>query len=309
MIRREPIDQRDLHLARRPRDLFLAHAFLGDLPDLGHERLLDGLEGDTRSYAGGRVEHAGVGHFPVAAVGVERELLVVDQRAVEPARTTAGQDLTRHVEGLAVVVSGRGCVPAGEEQRKVRLVVHVGASLAALLDDRRRVARNHRRARQTPERALDLREGRRGLEVPDDHEGQVVGGIVGVEESATGVHAHLLDVGPPSDHGPAIGMGLPDQRGESLEATAVGGVLGPQAALFQDDLALAREALLVDDEVEEALGLKVDHEGQRLRGHIFVVDGDVAARVGVDPAAALVDELGVDFLPDILRSTKHHVLE
>ena len=200
-------------------------------------------------------------------------------------------------------------MPAREEERELRVEIDVGAPLASLRNHRGRVARQRGRARQTAEGALDVREGRLGLEVADDHEGQVVRGVVGVEESLAGFDRHLLDVAAPADHRPAIGMGLPDQGRERFEAATVGRVLGPQPPLLEDHFALALERLVVDHEIEEALGLEVDHEGQRLRGHVLVVDRHVTARIGVDPATALVDELGMDFLADVLRPLEHHVLE
>src|SRR5690606_40177158 len=55
----------------------------------------------------------------VAADGVEGLLLLVHEGAVEPARPTAREDQTRHVERLAVGVTRRRRVPTRHQDRRL----------------------------------------------------------------------------------------------------------------------------------------------------------------------------------------------
>ena len=165
------------------------------------------------------------------------------------------------VERLAVGVAGRRRVPAREEQREVRFVVHRGAARAVLGHDGGGVPGDRGRLGQPAEGPLDPSQGLVAIEVPDDDQRQVVGRIVGVEERAAGLDRDLLDVASPPDHGPPVGMGLPDQRRERLETPTVGRVLRAEPALLEHDLALARERAFRDVEVQEALGFEVEHQG------------------------------------------------
>ena len=59
----------------------------------------------------------------------------------------------------------------------------------------------------------------------------------------------------------------------------------------------------------QPFGLELDHERQAVGRDVGVVDGHVVGRVGVHPAAALVDHAVVRFGRQPIGAAEHHVLE
>jgi hypothetical protein len=217
------------------------------------EQALDVFDLRVRAHRREGVEDARVGQLPVGALGRQRLLRVVHETSIQTARAPPRQDLAGDVERLGVRVPGGRRVPGSREQRAAHVHVDDLSALAALLGLAGRIARDRVLRLETAERAADVRQGLLGIEVADDRDPQIVGRIVGPEETATDLDRGRLDVAAPADHRCAVGVRGERQRHQRLEGAPLRIVLAAQAALLEHHLAFAVERLLADVEVRDPL--------------------------------------------------------
>ena len=147
-----------------------------------------------------------------------------------------------------------------------------------------------------------------GLEVADDHDRRVVRSVVRAVVLAEGFPRHLLDVAPPPDDRPVIGMRLDRRRGHRLAQERVGIVLAA-LQLAPHHRHLGVEVGLVDPAVEHPVGLELDGELEAVGRQRLEVAGPVVERVGVE-AGPVQEERAGDLAQAIpLGPLEHHVLE
>ena len=101
-----------------------------------------------------------------------------------------------------------------------------------------------------------------------------------------------LDVLHPADDGLPVGVRLEGEGADLLAEEAARIVLGPRAALLDDDLALGGDLLGIEQEVLHPIGLEVQHEVELVGGDVDEVRGHVLRGEGVVLAAVLLDEPG-----------------
>ena len=98
-------------------------------------------------------------------------------------------------------------------------------------------------------------------------------------------------VGHEADGVPAVGAALVGVEVERLVHRALDVVVDAEPALLHDDAALLLEVLRRDREVPHAIGLEVEHDGQRLAREVVQVGREVARGVAVRGAAVALDEV------------------
>ena len=143
-----------------------------------------------------------------------------------------------------------------------------------------------------------------GLEVSDEHRGEVVGGVVGGEESIGLAPVDRLDVGRPADDRVVVRNRSPEHGVELF--LELGGRIGFDAhsTLLPDDVALGVE--LAKDRVEKAVRLHPEPQLELVGRHVGKVEREVVrgARVqtraplgGIDLLVLVLDDqLAVSFL-------------
>ena len=254
-------------------------------------------------------EEVGVDAPGVVRLDGGRHLVAADEVLVQPRALASREQPLDDVERRAVGVERPGRMIADHHSGELRVLPHHHPPLAVL----RRLGRVDRERRppprDRPEVALDQPEGVLGVDVAREHEGGVVGRIVGLEVGARLVEGDVLDVGHEADDVPAVGAldeGLEVQR---LVHHAPHLVVDAQAALLHDDAALLLEVLLGDGEVRHPVALEVEHDGQRLAREVVQVRGVVARRVAVGGAAVSLDQVVENAGTELPPAVEHHVLE
>ena len=243
-----------------------------------------------------------------------RDRVVVDQRAVQPARPLARQRVGQHLElGVAVAVHRRR-VPGEHHLAELGQRIVGDHNLGGLHHRHRH--RHHpglRAHRQRAEPLADQLLAGGELEVARYRQGRVGRHVPGPEEPLDVVERGRLQVLVLADRRVAIGMPLGIQRrGLGEQRLAVRHVVDALAALVAHDIDLVVEAALVDqvEQPAHAVALEPQRRLELVRRHHFKVVGAIGVGRAVDVLGPDVpQDLEVLVLADVLRALEHHVLE
>ena len=259
------------------------------------------------------LKHRAEGQRVLLRADVLRDLLVVDQPLVQPARFAAAEDRRRDIRvGVARLVDRRG----DPREIDARQLDAVGDDLAPLLRDLgsdRRDRRHRRAALQRPEVLGDERLRLRLVEVADDGEAGVVRRVVQLEEAFHIVQLRRLDVLMGADHVGVVGMVRRKQRlRDGFVRDAVRPILHALPPLVAHDVLLVRELRRVElvEQIPHAVGLQPQGELELIRRQRLEVVGAVEIGRAVDVAGAGgFEELEMRVGRHVLRALEHHVLE
>jgi hypothetical protein len=162
----------------------------------------------------------------------------------------------------------------------------------------------HRRRRWLTRNAgeilLHLFERRPGIDVADDRDDRIVGGIVHLEEVGHVLHSSGAQIG----HGPDDGMRIRVIRvgglGKDVTDLSVRNVVHTEPTLFLDGVDLILEIVRRDRERPHSIGLEEQREGDLICRQRFVVECAILVRRAIHAAAIHEHQIGVFSLPDIL---------
>ncbi len=244
---------------------------------------------------------------------VLRDLLLVDELLIQPARAAAAENLGGDVRlGIAGLEDGR------REPRHVhaRELDAIRDDLAPLHGDLRRLhvdGRHRRAALQRPEVLFDQLLRLRGIEVADDGDARVVGRVIALEELLGVVEPRRLDVGVRSDDVGVVRMiRRIEHVHELLLRVAVRAVLDALPPLVAHDVLLVGELLAVDrvEQVAHPVGFNPQRELEPVRRDRLEVVRPVVVGGAVDARRARAFEhLEVRVLRRVFRPLEHQVLE
>ena len=142
-----------------------------------------------------------------------------------------------------------------------------------------------------------------------DDDDSVVGRIVALVEGERILARELRHLVHPADDGDAVGMVLIERRRHLLGEDVGGIVLGARAALLEDHLALGPHLLLVELEIEHAVGLHRHDRLEAVLGDALEVARHVVAGEGIVLATHARDLAGEGAGRDLVRRLEHQVLE
>ncbi len=269
--------------------------------------------------AGGRgrdhEERAGRLQPEVERVYVGCDLLVADERLVEPRRLTAGEHVAEHVDLRLVLLEVGGRRIDHVDARRRDAVAHRDALLEVERGGEDVGPLERRARRNRSEVLLDERSRLRGVEVADDRERRVVRRVVGSEELLHVVERCGREVLHRPDDGVRVGVAVGEQVLEDdRERPAVRLVLAlPLLVLY--DVALIVE-LLDRQRVEQerhTIGLEPQGVLERLARNGLEVVRAVVVRRSVDAPRAEVRASALGerqvLALHVLRALEHHVLE
>ena len=223
-------------------------------------------------------EEAGVFAGLLGSLGLGGELRTEHQTFVESAGAgvqQSRQDFQRVGIGVA---KGDGVPPDFRQRIGLRLSVH------ALLGDLRHFHAEHRRwilraARDATQILLGELGGLVGVEIADEHGGEILRGVVGGVEVLRLRHADLRHVKRPADDRPVVVAGLPEERVELLLRLAQRRGFRAQPALFHHHVTLGVE--LPEDRPQQPLAFHPHPQLQLVRRHGDEVASHVLAGEGV----------------------------
>ena len=147
-----------------------------------------------------------------------------------------------------------------------------------------------------------------GRDVTDDDRDRVAGAVVRPVVLVDGVPGHVLDVAPPADHRPVVGMGLEGHRHHGLPQEPSGAVLAAlQLAPHHGHLGV--QVRLVDPAVDHPVGLDPHGELEPVGGDRRVVVRPVVVGARVESGAVEGQGPGDLAQPVLPRPLEEHVLE
>ena len=287
----------------------------GGVAQAGDFGLQRGLAGFGRL----AVSHDGVGGQVAGLLGevgvgadLGRDLLIIDQRAIEAARFAGGQHPVQHGQGGAVGVTIGHGVPGQNHggQGHVRRVIGGGARAGrlGLLD----VIDRHGRRRALQRGEILVHPGvQLGLiEVARHDQHGVVGPVVGGVEAQHVVQGRGVQFLDRADAGAAIGVVLIDGLGrEQAEQTAIGAGQNALAVFLLHHVALGGEGRLIDHQRAHAVGLGEEDALQVVGGDHLVIGGDVVGGEGVVHAADVLGQTVEGLGRHVLGGLEQQVLE
>ena len=245
-------------------------------------------------------------------IDLRGDLLVVDQRVIEPRRFAGRQDGVQHLQGGRIRIGRLGPQPGDRHgrQRDIGAIALIDAgALARRLDDGDapdRLGGGLQRAQVLVDPGAQLG----FVEVADHDQGGVVGPVIGVVEGPHIVDGRRVQLLDRTDARPMIGMGRVGRlRHIEAEQPPIGRGQHPLAQLLLDHVAFGFEICLVDHQRAHPLALRPDQPLQVAGRNHLVVVGEVVVGGGVvDPAHILgqpVKALG----RQVAGGLEHHVLE
>jgi hypothetical protein len=283
-----------------------------NLLDLGEQRALGVFGALARREDGEEVEEAHVLLQIQPRLRGLRDLLLVNERAVEARRLAGREDHFGDLQSGDVVVRLR----RREEREGDSGQRHAGRVLdGAHLGRSRRLLRRHARERPVgfrhrAEILVDPAVELFVVEVADDDERRVVGAIkIGVKLP------HVFERGgvqvlDAADAGPPVGVRSEGLRVEQqVEEAAVRGREHALAVLLLHHVALGLEGRVVNDERTHPLGLGPQQRLRVVRGDDLPVDRHVVAGRGVVDAAHVLGQAIHHLRLHVLRRLEHEVLE
>ena len=145
--------------------------------------------------------------------------------------------------------------------------------------------------------------------VAGNDENGVVGRVEAPVEGERLLAIELLDLVPPADHRPAVGM-VEVERGVHLLAQPRAGIVGdPHVLLFQHHLELRPHRLVGQHQSGHAVGLELHHGCELVARHALEIAGVVGGGEGVLLAADGRHHLGEAPGWILLRALEQQVLE
>ena len=231
----------------------------------------DGVDGEQAGVlVAGEIAHA---------LGVGGDLLVANQAAVEAGGSAVGEHIGDGVVDGVIGVAVIRFVVALDVER-LGGFAQDDASLGAL----RRLDRGHAlgpgTCRNGAEIALQHGHGGGCLEVADDGDDDIRGGVVGVVEELGFGGGDLADLAGPAYVRAAVGVRHVGGSEELLDEAAGWGGVGAQPAFFHDDVAFLVE--LAQNGMSDATAFEIGPEFEAIGGHAPEVLGGVLAGGGVD---------------------------
>ena len=277
------------------------------------DRLLELLGGVPRTRGRIDLELRAEHQRLLIRVDVLRDLLLVHQLLIQPARAAAAENLRGDIRlGIARLEDVR------RQPRHVdaRQLDAIGDDLPPFHRDLRclHVDRRHRGAAlQRTEILLDELLRLRGIEVADDGDARVVRRVVAPEELARIGQTRRLNVRMRSDDGGVVGMRLRiEQVDQLLFRVSVRTVLHRLAPLVADHILLVGELLRIDrvEEIPHAIRFDPERQLEPVGGNRLEVVRPVVVRRAVDVGRARrFEHLEVRVLRRVLRPLEHQVFE
>ncbi len=250
----------------------------------------------------------------IGGAGIERDALVDDQRAVEPAIGARAEHIGQHIERFAFAGLGRGV-------RRHQIVARDARLLDAGIGERDGARRFLHRLHGMLARIVfgarrDFAVGRLGVgldlfggDVAGDDHHRIVRRIEAPVERQRIVAAELLDLVAPADRRPAVGMIEIERRIHLLAEPAHRIVGDPHVLLFEHDIEFRFHHLVGEHEAGDAVGFERHHLLEVLARHALEEAGIVAGGEGILLAADLGDVLRERVAGILLGALEHQMFE
>ena len=146
-------------------------------------------------------------------------------------------------------------------------------------------------------------------DVPGDDDDSVVGRVKAPVEVQRVLAVELLDLMPPADHGPAVGV-IEVERGVHLLAEPRGGIVAdPHVLLFQHDVELGADHVVGENQAGHAVSLELHHALELVARHALEVAGVVDRGEGVLLPADGRNDLRETAGRVLGRALEHQMLE
>ncbi len=295
------------------RHVRVARAEAPEIADLRLDELLHLVEARAARELDVDLEHVRPAEARHARADLDREVLLADERAVQPRALAVAEEHRREGERVVVRLAALRDDPPFEERRELRVrILDRRLAFGGLRRDR--LGRVERRDLALGARVAEVLASERhrlvGVEIAGDREDRVVRRVVGVVEGAHPIELGGVEILHGPDGRVLVGpIALVDELLEAEHRGHVRRVLDAHAVLFLDDRALVFEVALRDVERLHAVGLEPEAEGELARREHLEVVRAIFARRAVERAAVARHELEVLAARHVLRALEHHVLE
>ena len=292
--------------------LGLADRLLAQAGDLGVQGGDPFLGRVALRHDGERAEIAGLLGEVGGGADLGRDLLVVHQRAVQPAAFAGGQHAVQHRQGRAVrirVLHRRPGDHHGRQRHVGRIVGDLARAGRLGLGDV--VGRDGGRGvLQRREILIDPAIQLRLVEVARDDQIGVVRAVVGAVKAQHILKGRGLQLLDRADARPPIGALLIDGLGhEQAEQPAIGIGQDALAVFFLHHVALGHEGRLVHHQRAHALGFGEQHPLKVVGRHRLEIGGGVIGGEGVVGAAHVLGQPVKGLWRQVARRLEHQVFE